>query len=244
MSKQIPQTKCSDVYELFFNPGEVAEIRAFGLSKANKAWEGWAGGTGIVYGYFDNAEAFGSAAEALDRAKAPGVYFTLNPVVPELLARANNRLKAAEAKSSSTTDKDILCIRWLPIDLDPVRPSGISSTDTELNSARKLAYRIMQWMETSFATPVDILAYSGNGIHLLYRLPDYPNTEENADNVRQSLHAIHNKFQNKKVEIDLSVFNPSRIWKLYGTTTRKGDHTSTRPHRRSFVCEDWQDQER
>ena len=234
-------TNCADVYDLFFNPGEVAEIRAFGLSKTNKAWEGWAGGSGIVYGYFDNAAAFGAAAAALDRAKAPGVYFTLNPTVPSLLARANNRLKAAEAKSVSTSDKDIQCIRWLPIDLDPVRPSGISSTDTELNYARKLAYRILQWMQKSFATEVDILAYSGNGIHLLYRLPDYPNTDDNADNVRLSLHAIEAKFKNKKAAVDLTVFNPARIWKLYGTTTRKGDHTKSRPHRKSFVCEDWKE---
>ena len=66
----VAPTKCSDVYLFFFEPGEVVEIRAYGLSRSNKAWEGFAGGNGIIYGYFDNADDFGAAAEALDRAGA------------------------------------------------------------------------------------------------------------------------------------------------------------------------------
>jgi len=223
------------IYELFFQPGEVTEIRAYGLKKSNKAWEGWAGGTGVVYGYFDNAEAFGKAAQGLERAKAPGIYFTLNPVIPDLLARAANRLKAADAKSSSTSDPDVLCIRWLPIDLDPRRPSGISSTDKELESAVRLRTRIAKWMEDECHWPRGIRAHSGNGTHLLYRLPDLPNTQGTTQFIKDCLAAIAAKFNNKWVDIDRKVFNPARIWKLYGTTARKGDHTEKRPHRKSYI---------
>lgn len=223
------------VYELFFRPGEVTEIRAYGLKKSNKAWEGWAGGAGIVYGYFDNAEAFGKAAQGLEQARAPGIYFTLNPVIPDLLARAANRLKAADAKSSSTSDPDVLCIRRLPIDLDPRRPSGISSTDKELESAVRLRTRIAKWMENECHWPPGIRAHSGNGTHLLYRLPDLPNTPETIGFIKDCLGAIAAKFNNKQVDIDLKVFNPARIWKLYGTTARKGDHTEKRPHRKSYI---------
>ena len=226
--------KTSDVYNLFFEPGEVTEIRAFGLSKSNKAWEGWAGGTGIVYGYFDNAEDFGKAAAGLEAAKAPGVYFTLNPVIPDLLARSANRLQAAKAKSASTSDKGIVCVRWLPIDLDPVRPAGISSTDAELKAAEGVANKIYKWMDTlGWAKPV--VAVSGNGVHLVYRLPDIADLDAGAGNVRNALRALEEKFGTKKVNVDGTVFNPARIWKLYGTTARKGDHTESRPHRVSFV---------
>jgi len=228
---------CSDVYNLFFNPGEVVEIRAYGLSKNNKAWQGWAGGAGIVYGYFDNAEAFGQAAESLERAKAPGIYFTLNPVIPDLLARCSNRLKAADAKTTATADGDILCIRWLPIDLDPVRPSGISATNSEIELAKKLSKKINAWLSKELGGLPGIPAYSGNGIHLVYRLPDLPNTEKIRHWIRDALRAVEAKFRNKNVEIDLSVFNPARIWKLYGTTARKGDHTKDRPHRKSHIPE-------
>lgn len=227
--------KCSDVYKVFFKPGEVCEIRAYGLKKSNPAWEGWAVGMGIVYGYFDNAEAFGMAAESLERAKAPGIYFTLNPVVPDLLARAVNRLKAADMKSSSTSDPDIACIRWLPIDLDPKRPAGISSTDAELAAAVELREKIVEWAMKYYKWAPRLRAHSGNGVHLLYRLEDFPNGTEIVEIVKETLVALAGQFTNDAVEVDLKVFNPSRIWKLYGTTARKGDHTELRPHRKSYM---------
>lgn len=227
--------KTADVYNLFFSPGEVTEIRAYGLRGKNKGWEGFAGGSGVVFGYFDNAEQFGAAAAALETAGAPGIYFTLNPAVPDLLARAANRLKSATAKSPQTSDKDILCIRWLPIDLDPVRPSGISSTDEELQLAVKLRNKIARWLKDEAGFVEGIPAISGNGAHYLLRLPDLENSDDNKQLVKQLLSAIAEKFKNPQVDIDLAVFNPSRIWKVYGTTARKGDHIANRPHRKSYI---------
>lgn len=226
---------CAEVYNLFFQTGEVTEIRAYGCRGKNVGWSGWT--TNIVYGYFDNAEAFGKAAMALERAKAPGIYFTLNPVIPDLLARAANRLKAADAKSSSTSDTDIACIRWLPIDLDPRRPSGISSTDDELAAAVRIRERIRKWLEGEMGWPAKdrIRAHSGNGTHLLYPMGDLSNTPATTQLIKDYLAAISAKFENEWVDIDLKVYNPSRIWKLYGTTARKGDHTEARPHRKSYV---------
>ena len=232
--------KTADVYRIFFEEKdhEVVEIRAYGLKKSNQAWEGWAGGAGIVYGYFDNPEDFGKAAMALEKAKAPGIYFTLNPVNPDLLARAANRLKAADMKTATTSDKDIRCIRWLPIDLDPKRPVGISSTNTELKKALSLRNRIWKWMKTE-GWEECVPACSGNGAHLAYHLPDLENTPENVQLIRQCLAGLAAKFSTKDVEVDQAVFNPARIWKLYGTTARKGDHTQSRPHRRSYIEPKW-----
>ena len=39
------------------------------------------------------------------------------------------------------------------------------------------------------------------------------------------------------IKVDLSVFNPARIWKLYGTTARKGHNISERPHRIAQVLD-------
>ncbi|KKN75047.1 hypothetical protein LCGC14_0384210 [marine sediment metagenome] len=233
--ERITEKPCALVYNTFFEPGEVVEIRAFGLARSNKAWEGFAGGTGIVYGYFDNADAFGQAAEALDRAKATGVYFTLNPTNPDLLARAANRLKAAKAKTPVTSDKDIECIRWLPVDLDPVRSSGISSSAEELENAEDLRDRIISWMSES-GFDKWIAACSGNGTHAVFRThEDLPNIQPIVDIIRGGVEAIADKFSNRTVHVDRKVFNPSRIWKVYGTTARKGDHTENRPHRKSYI---------
>lgn len=223
------------VFELFFGPGEVSEIRAYGVSGRNKGWEGWARDS-VVFGYFDNPTSFVDAARVLEAAKAPGIYFVLNPVNPDLLARAANRLKVADKKMAATSDRDVVCLRWLYIDVDPARPSGISSTEEELAEAVRVRDEIAEWLqgpEQGFAPGIH--AISGNGAHLLVRLEDMPNDQAGVDKIRGVLQVLQEKFGNSKVSVDLKMFNPSRICKLYGTTARKGDHIPSRPHRRSYI---------
>jgi hypothetical protein len=230
--KNQQQNTRADVYRMFFNPGEVTEIRAIGCKGKNKAWTGWA--RDIVFGYFNEPEAFGQAAAGLEGAEPKGIYFVLNPVNPDLLARAANRLKAADEKTPTTSDKDVLCLRWLYIDIDPKRPAGISSTKEELARAIELRNKISKWMkERGFSQAVP--AHSGNGAHLLVRLPDLPNIDLNVDHIKKALEAINALWSNPHVEIDLKVYNPARICKLYGTWARKGDHTEDRPHRPSYI---------
>jgi hypothetical protein len=218
------------IYPLFFSPGDVAEIRGIGASGKNKGWEGFA--KSIVSGCFDNAEAFAKAAAILDKAELRGIYFTINPVNPALLARAANRLKVPK---STTQDSDIVCIRWLPIDLDPKRPADISSTDAEIQAAVDVGKKIAAWLEGEIGFPRGIRAFSGNGFHLLYRLPDLPNDEATHGLIVGAIAAIKTRFDTDLVDIDPAVVNPARIWKLYGTTGRKGDSTADRPHRKSYV---------
>jgi len=222
------------VYRLFFEPGEVTEIRGLGLRGKSAHWTGFASGKdAVVSGYFDNAEAFGKCAEALDKAGAAGVYFTVNPCEPSLLARAANRLVAFP--KHSTTDREIKCIRWMLVDLDPVRWAGISSSKKELDAAADIAKKITDWLVDEMGFPVPIKACSGNGYHLCVRLNDLEVTDENVEIVKASLAAIKVRFVNDKVDIDQTVFNPARIWKVYGTHARKGDSINHRPHRQSYL---------
>jgi len=225
------------VYQTFFNPGEVVEIRAIGLFGKNPAWAGFCGGAGggIVSGYFDNGEEFARAAMSLDEAGATGAYFTLNPVNPALLARASNRLVASPKYTSK--DNDVQVIRWLPLDLDPVRPSGISSTDEEISAAKDIAREVTVYLEQDLGFAKGLRAHSGNGYHVLYRLPDLPNDDDHRGLIRKAIEAVEFKFRNDKVNIDLKVYNPGRIFKVYGTTARKGDSTKERPHRKSYLFE-------
>jgi len=216
------------LYSLFFNPGEVCEIRAIGAQGKNPGWEGFA--RSVVSGYYDSPEAFETGAGILDKAQSRGVYFTINPGNPALIARAVNRLKIPK---STTQDADIVCIRWLPIDLDPKRPADISSTETEVQAATAVGKEIANWLEGDLGFGKAIRAYSGNGFHLLYRLPDLPNNEETHTIIVAAMAAIKTKYDSDTVDIDPAVVNPARIWKCYGTTGRKGDPTTDRPHRKS-----------
>lgn len=222
------KTDCADVYRYFFAPGEVAEIRALDLGGKNKIWEGFSRGT--VSGYFNNADDFGRCARDLDAAGAKGVYFTLNPCDPALLARAENRLKAAGAKTL-TTDKNIAMIRWLPVDVDPERPAEVSSSKSELEAARDVARDVREFLVKDVGWPEPIVACSGNGWHLVFRVGDLPNAEDTVERHKRCLAALQARFGTDYAKIDRSVFNASRIWKLYGTKARKGDSTRERPHR-------------
>lgn len=229
-----PETLPGRVYRTFFHDGEVVEIRAIGgVQGKNTAWAGYSGGRGVVCGYFDSADSFETAALALDQAGARGVYFTLNPCTPSLLARAANRLVVSP--KNSTTDQEIVCYRWLPIDLDPVRPAGISSSDDELAAAGDTAKKITAWLTQEFECPDPLKACSGNGYHIMYRLPDIPVTKESGTDIQTILKALQEQFGNDRVDIDTVVHNPSRIWKIYGTTARKGDSIKDRPHRRAYL---------
>lgn len=228
-------TRPSDVFGLFFGPKEVTEIRAYGLRGRNKGWEGSA--WDIVSGYFNDPQAFQDAARVLEAAKAPGIYFVLNPVAPDLLARANNRLIAAGQKTKTTSDHNVAVLRWLYIDIDPVRPAGISASDSELALAIELRDKIQKHLVEERGLPErsTVRALSGNGAHLLVRLADLPPDDNNKQFLRLLLQSLDTRFSTDQVEVDVKTYNPARICKLYGTTARKGDNMPERPHRRSRI---------
>ena len=186
-------------------------------------------------GYFDDHEPLARAVEALDADPAvAGIYVTLNTVNPALLARRANRIKMRLGRKDATTaDTDILRRRWLPVDIDPVRPSGVSSTDAEHAAALDAAGRIAAYL-TEQGFPEPLRADSGNGAHLLYRI-DLANDDAATEVVKGVLTTLDTLFSNDVITVDTANYNAARIWKLYGTLSRKGDSTPERPHRRAKI---------
>ena len=205
-------------------PGQVVEVRAITDD-------------GIASGYFDSAEVLAAKVEALDGLPSvQGVYITLNAVNPALLSRRANRIKMRLGKKDVTTaDSDIVKRQWFPVDVDPVRPSGVSSTEQEHLVAIAKARRIAEYL-TGMGWPAPLLADSGNGAHLLYRI-DLPNDDASRDLVKRCLEVLASMFNDAVAQVDTANFNAARIRKLYGTMSRKGDSTVDRPHRRSAIIE-------
>jgi len=185
----------------------------------------------ILAGYFNRARALVRAlADCSDQLNDASVFTTLNPVNPALLTKSPNRL--ARFKTLAR-DADILNRRWFPIDVDPVRPAGVSSTVAELQAARRKRDEVVAYLRLQgWGDPV--LAVSGNGAHALYRL-DLPNAPEVSALIERALKALDARFSDDVAKVDTAVGNASRIWKLYGTTARKGVSTKARPHRRSYI---------
>jgi hypothetical protein len=196
-------------------PGSVAELRVL-----------HAGRDGTVSGYYDDHDALARDAVRWS-GRAPGVYVTLNPVVPAFLARAMNRVRLRAAQT--TSDREVLRRRWLPIDFDPVRPSGISSTEAEHDAALITAQAVRAELREA-EWPDPLFADSGNGAHLLYRI-DLPNDAASTALLKRCLESLALRFDDEVVRVDLRTFNAARIWKVYGTLAAKGDATTDRPHR-------------
>ncbi|MCH8055537.1 MAG: hypothetical protein IH857_05220, partial [Deltaproteobacteria bacterium] len=216
MSKLSDLNKIKRALQLLVKPDDVTELRVLGSEY------------GTVSGYFKDIDAAARIAAEWS-GKAKGVYVTLNPVKPKLLSRAQN--KTINHPKSTTKDQDVRRRRWLFLDFDPIRKSGISSTKKEHEAALDLARKVrselrrMDW-------PEPVLVDSGNGAHLLYRII-LPNDQASSVLIQRCLQALAFWDSTQKVEIDQTTYNASRLWKLPGTLACKGNNTAKRPHRLS-----------
>ena len=214
---------------LWFQAGDVFEVRVLDAVSADYRREH------IESGYFDY-EHISAVPEALKRLLSfRGVYVTVNPVNPDLLARAVNRLRPA-GRNPTTADTDIVRRRWLLIDCDPRRASGVSSSNSEHESALAKAREIRDGL-SSLGWPKPVLTDSGNGAQLMYRI-DLP--ADDGELVPRVIGEIA-KASSEQVAIDTSVHNPARIWRLPGTMNCKGDSIPERPHRMARILEEPQD---
>jgi hypothetical protein len=211
---------------LFVEPGQVTELRALRVVQRY-------GRPQTVAGFFDAGHLDDMAAQAIRLTpEAAGVYFIPNALSPDLLARRCNRVAAADT-GLLAGDGHVIARRWLLVDADPVRVGGVSATDAEKANAARTIRAVRDWLRGR-GWPGPVLADSGNGFHLLYRI-DLP--ADDGALVRRALRALAARFDTDAVKIDQAVYNAARIVKLYGTASRKGDSTPERPHRRSRVLE-------
>jgi len=218
MPRDIIRQACN----VLFVPGQVVEVRALGRR-------------GSASGYFDQFDLLADRADALDRGgEYDGVYVTINPVNPALLSRRVNRIEGRlGTRETTTSDRDITRRSWLPVDIDPVRPSGVSSSDAEHEAALAKAREVASFL-SGLDWPDPVMADSGNGAHLLYRI-DLPVDDASRALVKGVLETLDLIFSDEVCRVDTANFNAGRIWKLYGTWSRKGDTTRDRPHRVSRI---------
>ncbi|MFO0836927.1 MAG: hypothetical protein U1D55_00250 [Phycisphaerae bacterium] len=216
----------SAIERLRVNSEHIVELRALDLP-------GRYGAGGVAAGWFDDPDMLAREAARLDLRGAQ-VYVTLNPANPALLARAYNRI--IERPKATTSDHDILRRVWLPLDIDPVRPAGVSADPDELAAARQRALDVAAWLHQQLNDDPAIWAFSGNGFHLLFRI-ELSNDDAATQMVKGIIETASDRFSDQVVRVDKTVFNAARIWRLYGTLNRKGDNVPRlgRVHRRAAI---------
>lgn len=222
------ETSCIDENEIrktiaTFKPnGELFEVRIHGRRKMT------------LSGYFRDADKVIEnlrLQENAGRLNGANVFYTLNGVND--LCSAREQQEQFLQIEPMTSDNDIFAYLWLLIDLDPKRPAGTSSTNEQLEKAKVKARAVYAYL-LGKGFPRPVVACSGNGYHLQYKIA----LEQNAENkalVQRVLEALALLFNDDEVEVDQAVFNPARICKLYGTMAQKGADTEKQPHRMSRI---------
>ena len=213
------ESEIYNAFEKLLEEGQIVELRALGVPGSD-------GINRTVNGFFDDHYTLARAAAALSDKGAKGVYFTPNPVKESRKTKNLNTLVIG-SRGKSATDADIEPQKWLLIDIDPERPSGMSATQEERFAASDVVYAVKEYLTTE-GFPEPVFAESGNGFHLMYHIEGV-----STKLIREFLEHLASKFDADGAKVDRLVFNPSRIWKVYGTTPRKGPNSHDRPHRKA-----------
>lgn len=196
---------------------QLFEIRVLGADKRK-----------VLSGYFTDSTTLINAFDNISLRDA-NIYITLNSINESLYSRIQHDKFVANV--NTTSDKEITFYDWLFIDLDPTRPTNISSSAEELAEAEKLAKKIKEFLgNLKFEEPIEAL--SGNGYHLLYKIK-LKNSEESTLLIADCLATLSALFSTDEVKVDVTNCNPARICKLHGTLAQKGADTESRPHRMS-----------
>lgn len=230
-------TDVASFLRILHTPGSVFEIRS------PKCPDRKGGSyTSTALGYFIEPNAAAKAIESLERLEPPAVYVSVNPVNPSLIGRAANRI--VPKATATMADNDATSRRWLFIDIDSKRSSGVSATDQELAAADALSDALLEAMRSK-GWPEPLQGMSGNGRYLVWRI-DLPNDDASRDLIQSVLVALGKRFNiaatedTAGAEVDKTTFNAGRIMKVLGTVARKGDPVigvagiDDRPHRRSW----------
>lgn len=184
----------------------------------------------ISSGYFKDPDKFFEKLDTFDL-RQTNIYFSLGYLNEALYSRSQR--DTLRQVSQTTSDNEVDGYQWFFVDLDPVRPTGISSSDSELKKAEQKATTVRQYLEDiGFEEP--IVALSGNGYHLLYKI-SMENTPENVATIEGCLKTLSEMFDDDDVKIDTTNYNPARICKLHGTLAQKGADSPERPHRMSRI---------
>lgn len=201
-------------WDVFKHNGDLTEIRILDGKKTYS-------------GYYKNID---NIIRDIKNHQDANIYFTLNCIDEGCYGRTQNERLVLNPKVT-TSDADIIGRNIIMIDIDPKRKADTNSTDEELERAHMKAIEVYHFLKDSgFYEP--IIAISANGYHI-----DIPvamkATEENTQLVKRFLASLAMMFTDEYSDIDLKVFNNSRICKLYGTKSNKGADIADRPKRYS-----------
>ena len=168
-------------------------------------------------GVYDDYTALANSINLAEKSGAD-VYHTINPVG---IPASNNSLKPFQR---GARDADVLRIKTLFFDFDPVRESGTAATIEQKILARNQAIKLHDYLVDDHGWAECTVGDSGNGYHLYFNV-DLPVSYKSK--YLDGLYlALEKRFSTDDVSFDVTVRNPARIARCLGTTNRKANRKS------------------
>lgn len=205
-------------WSIFHDDGEITEIRSFG---------------GVTFsGYYKDIDNAIRDIEMLESKPDQQIYFVTNAIREDCYGRAQRERLVMKPKNT-TNDEEIVGRKWIMIDLDPKRASGVNSSNQELEYAHKKAVEVYKFLrDNGFNEPV--ICMSGNGYHLMYACRIGVSQETDLL-IERFINALAMLFTDEHVDVDKKCKNRARLSKVYGTTAKKGANSEDRPWRTSYI---------
>ncbi len=158
----------------------------------------------VLSGVFDNADSAAALCQGL-----PGFHFYAS--INRLRIRpVTNRLVPGPSIKAADIDR----ITALAVDLDPIRPSGLCSSDAEHQLALDRAEQTIALAKSWGWPGPSIFMSTGNGAAVYWRL-DLPNDSETNRLIRGAL-ARFAELDDERVHVDKGVHDPARVMRIAG----------------------------
>lgn len=140
------------------------------------------------------------------------------------------------SKGEATKNTDITHRKWLFIDIDNHQTKD-SATDEERQFTYSIVLHLLEILKRE-NFPEPLIADSGNGYHILYRI-DLPNNDYITNVIKNFYEALEkvNPGTAQGVTIDTQTGTASSMVKIYGVKSSRGKETKERPHRYSKLIQ-------
>ena len=132
-------------------------------------------------------------------------------VISELNGEYNVYIGINERTTKGKEDKDVAFITNIGHDID----AHESGEEGLLIAGQIVAEMISECVALGYKEP--LVLDSGRGYWVIHHIPPIENTEENVKKIKEFGKRIRTKYARDKIEIDSTVYNPSRITRVTGT---------------------------
>lgn len=187
----------------YLTDGNLFEIRILRASKPP------------IVGYFESVQ-------QIPEYPAENAFFTIHTIHEGLICRAPNRFLEG---TKATSMDDIVRHRWLMIDIDPRRPSGIPASPEERQHAQNAVRTTIKQLKPLLGDRTPAILDTGNGYHLFYPL---------ASVSAQTLAAFYRYLRTILTDTPEIIYDIGKIpllSRVPGTLNRKGYSYKDRVHR-------------